>query len=279
MTEFVTDTTTAQAIREQDDYSGVRVHVQARLAGARLPFHVDVNVGDPISPAPTTVAVPRLWGGEPIELPVYPRHMVHAEKVVTAIQHGTANTRWRDFGDIWTLARQHPITADDVAHAIEQVVRHRDATIRPLAGVLDGFATWPHLVGCNGVGAAAGPDAAVASAEIPARQATYRACATRPDAATAAAVWPDRHCWVWLGRSASSSPSRASSSLTRPTSAVISTSHSAEQHQRLINSRGLRHGRTRRRIDHENLPFGGRRSSEQRLPARDHKINTPAQET
>jgi len=26
--------------------------------------------------------------------------MVHAEKIVTAIQRGTANTRWRDFGDV-----------------------------------------------------------------------------------------------------------------------------------------------------------------------------------
>jgi hypothetical protein len=45
-------------------------------------------------------ALPRLRGGEPIELRGYPIHMVHAEKIVTAIQRGTANTRWRDFGDV-----------------------------------------------------------------------------------------------------------------------------------------------------------------------------------
>jgi hypothetical protein len=66
--------------------------------------------------------------------------MVLAEKLVTAIQRGTANTRWRDFGDMWSLTRQQPITANDVAEAIEQVARHRGATIRPLAQVLDGFA-------------------------------------------------------------------------------------------------------------------------------------------
>lgn len=58
-----------------------------------LPFHVDVNMGDPIWPSPTIVAIPRLRGGDPIELPGYPMHMVHAEKIVTAIQRGTANTR------------------------------------------------------------------------------------------------------------------------------------------------------------------------------------------
>ena len=83
----------AEVIREEDDYSAVRVHVETRLASARLPFHVDVNVGDPIWPEPITVALPRLRGGEPIELRGYPIHMVHAEKIVTAAQRGTANTR------------------------------------------------------------------------------------------------------------------------------------------------------------------------------------------
>lgn len=98
--EFVPATATAEVIRDEDDSSGARVHVEAHLASAKLPFHVDVNVGDPIWPSPTSVTVPRLRGGEPIELRGYPMHMVYAEKGVTAIQRGTANTRWRDFGDI-----------------------------------------------------------------------------------------------------------------------------------------------------------------------------------
>jgi hypothetical protein len=97
-------------------------------------------VGDPIWPSPTTVALPRLRGGEPIELRGYPMHMVHAEKIVTVIQRGTANTRWRDFGDVWSLSRQHPVSADDLARAINEVMSYRKATIRLLAEVLDGYA-------------------------------------------------------------------------------------------------------------------------------------------
>lgn len=138
--EFIVETATAQVIREEDDYSGVRVHVPAQLASAKLTCHVDVNVGDPIWPSPTTVAVPRLRGGDPIEVRGYPIQMVRAEKIVTAVQRGVANTRWRDFGDIWSLSRQHPIAADDLARAIEEVATHRTATIRPLVEVLDGYA-------------------------------------------------------------------------------------------------------------------------------------------
>ena len=67
------DTTGARAevIREDDSYSGVRVTLTAALATARETFHVDVNVGDPIWPAPQTVAVPRLMGGN-IYLRGYP---------------------------------------------------------------------------------------------------------------------------------------------------------------------------------------------------------------
>lgn len=137
---FVADSVMAEVIREGDDYSGVRVSAEARLASAKLPFHVDVNVGDPIWPEPMTVTVPRLRGGEPIKLPGYPIHMVHAEKIVTTVQRGTANTRWRDFGDIWSLSRQHPIDAEVLERAIGEVARHRNVTIRPLADVLDGFA-------------------------------------------------------------------------------------------------------------------------------------------
>ncbi|WP_427885780.1 nucleotidyl transferase AbiEii/AbiGii toxin family protein [Kribbella sp. GL6] len=138
--EFFPDTASADVIRDEDQYSGVRVHVDAQLASARLPFHVDVNVGDPIWPAPTTVQVPRLRGGDPIRIAGYPLHMVHAEKIVTAVQRGTANTRWRDFGDIYTLARRHPISGSDLQRAIQEVAHGRGATLAPLADVLDGYA-------------------------------------------------------------------------------------------------------------------------------------------
>ncbi|WP_020392293.1 nucleotidyl transferase AbiEii/AbiGii toxin family protein [Kribbella catacumbae] len=138
--EFFPDTATADVIREEDQYSGVRVHVDARLASAKLPFHVDVNVGDPIWPAPMTVAVPRLLGGTPIRLSGYPVHMIHAEKIVTAVQRGTANTRWRDFGDVWTLSRRHPIEGTNLQRAIREVAQGRSAVLAPLTEVLDGYA-------------------------------------------------------------------------------------------------------------------------------------------
>jgi len=138
--DFDAESARAEMIREEDEYSGVRVSVDATLATAQLSFHVDVNFGDPIWPAPQLVAVPRLRGGPAIELAGYPLPMVYAEKIVTAIQRGTANTRWRDFGDIWTLSRHHSVSGADLRRAIEEVARYRKAELTLLADVLDGYA-------------------------------------------------------------------------------------------------------------------------------------------
>lgn len=132
---FDAETATAQIIRDEDLYQGVRVSMTARLATARPSLHVDVSVGDPITPAPENVRLPRVLGGE-IVIRGYPLAMVHAEKIVTAITRGTTSTRWRDFADMYLLSRHHAITGTQLADSIRDVARHRDAELEPLDRVL-----------------------------------------------------------------------------------------------------------------------------------------------
>lgn len=136
---FDIDEATAETIRDGDDYSGVRISLTARLSAARLSLHVDVSVGDPIWPAPTTISLPRILDGH-ITLTGYPLPMVHAEKIVTAMQRGTANTRWRDFADIYLLAHRHDIDGRELGAAIGQVASYRNAPLVPLKEVLNGYA-------------------------------------------------------------------------------------------------------------------------------------------
>jgi hypothetical protein len=107
----------------------------AQLATARPHFHVDTNVGDPISPAQKNVCLPRLLGGE-IVLRGYPLAMVHAEKIVTAVARGTVNTRWRDFADICLLARHHAIAGTELIRSTRHVAEHRQVQLVPLAQAL-----------------------------------------------------------------------------------------------------------------------------------------------
>jgi predicted nucleotidyltransferase component of viral defense system len=141
---FDIDSARGEVIRDEDAYSGVRVHLDCRLASAKTYLNVDVNVGDPISPAPEPIHIPRLLDkGETIDLVGYPLAMIHAEKIVTALQRGTVNTRSRDFADIYLLSRQHPIDGADLEMALQAVAQHRGAHLAPLAEALAGYAEVP----------------------------------------------------------------------------------------------------------------------------------------
>ncbi len=136
---FHPDTATAEIIRDEDAYSGVRVAMAAALPPARLSLHIDVNVGDPIVPAPQILEVPRILGGT-ISLPGYPLPMVFAEKIVTALQRGTVNTRWRDFADIYLLAGRHPVGHAELRRALTTVAGYRQVELSPLRVALVRYA-------------------------------------------------------------------------------------------------------------------------------------------
>lgn len=95
--KFDPNSAVGEPIRDEADYSGVRVKITAQLATARVALHVDMNFGDPIWPAPTEAVLPLLLGGT-LRLRGYPDHMVLAEKSVTlrprwqATGHGSGPT-------------------------------------------------------------------------------------------------------------------------------------------------------------------------------------------
>ncbi|MFN0283931.1 MAG: nucleotidyl transferase AbiEii/AbiGii toxin family protein [Kineosporiaceae bacterium] len=137
--EFDPASAAAHVIRDEDGYSGVRVSMTATLGRARLTFHVDVNVGDPVWPAPGPVTVPGLLGGH-VELLGYPLPTVYAEKIVTALQRGTANTRWRDFADVYLLRAQQDVDGTNLTTALRKVAEYRDVTLQPLSQALADYA-------------------------------------------------------------------------------------------------------------------------------------------
>ena len=124
-----------EQIRDDADYHGVRVKMTAQLATAQVTVHVDVNFGDPIWPAPTQAVLPLLLGGTLLLLG-YPDHMVLAEKIVTALERGEQNTRWRDFTDIAAIARSRVVKGADLHEAISVVARYRHVEIEPLSPLL-----------------------------------------------------------------------------------------------------------------------------------------------
>lgn len=137
--EFDSDEISVDTIREDAEYPGLRAKVTGRLASATIRFHIDINIGDPLWPEPQPVEIPRLLERSTITVAAYPPELILAEKIITAIQRGTANTRWRDFVDIASLAST-VVDTDTLVEAIERVANHRYSEIEPLAKILDGYA-------------------------------------------------------------------------------------------------------------------------------------------
>lgn len=75
---FRFDQVTTRIIREQDVYAAVRVAMPASLATAALALKVDVNVGDPVTPAPVELSCPALLD-QPFTMVGYPLVTVLAE--------------------------------------------------------------------------------------------------------------------------------------------------------------------------------------------------------
>jgi hypothetical protein len=98
-----------------------------------------VSVGDPIWPAPPVVRLSRVLGGEPATVAGYPLALILAERIVTALQRGTADTRWRDFVDVTLLCRRHAVGGGELRGALERVARHRRIDLGPLGPSLAAF--------------------------------------------------------------------------------------------------------------------------------------------
>jgi hypothetical protein len=138
---IVFDTSRSQStpIRSDEWYTGVRVTLGARLATSAIDFHVDVSVGDPILPGPVITVLPRILDGH-LSLMTYPLEMVCAEKIVTALSRGTANSRLRDFVDVVALTETKAFDGAALSLAVGGVMTHRNVVARPLSEVLDGYA-------------------------------------------------------------------------------------------------------------------------------------------
>ena len=115
--------------------------MDSRIATAVVRFRVDVNFGDPVTPAPRMIELPSLRPDTAaVQALGYPIDTVLAEKLATAIMLGAANARVRDYGDIYTLTGRHDLTQGAVRAALDATAGFRGVEIVPLSSVIDDLA-------------------------------------------------------------------------------------------------------------------------------------------
>ncbi|MEO6277507.1 nucleotidyl transferase AbiEii/AbiGii toxin family protein [Roseateles sp.] len=134
-----------EAIREELEYGGSRLRTTAALAGARIPITVDVGFGDAVEPGVEDIDLPVLLDMPSPHLRAYPPETVIAEKFHAMVVLGRANTRMKDYYDVWMLTGAFEIDPERLHRAIVATFERRRTSI-PLGtpdGLSDAFATDP----------------------------------------------------------------------------------------------------------------------------------------
>ncbi len=90
-------------IREGDDYPGIRVALKANYPPISVPLTVDVTTGDMITPREVEYTFSLLFDDRSIRILAYNLETVLAEKIETVLFRNIANTRPRDYYDIYIL--------------------------------------------------------------------------------------------------------------------------------------------------------------------------------
>lgn len=93
-------------IMEEHEYPGIRIMLEATLDRMRQPIKIDISTGDIITPDAVEFSYRLMFEDRSISLMAYNIETLLAEKMETVLSRGIANTRMRDFYDIYILTEQ-----------------------------------------------------------------------------------------------------------------------------------------------------------------------------
>lgn len=128
---FDGDTLSAEPIRDNTEYRGLRMKFKVRLGNARIDMLVDVGFGNAIEPPPQDVEYPVLLNAPAPNIRAYPHEAVVAEKFHALVMLGERTSRMKDFYDLHALAAQFSFDGATLTRSIKTTFERRRT---PIAG-------------------------------------------------------------------------------------------------------------------------------------------------
>lgn len=117
-------------IRKDDQYGGFRVILNVKLDTIRENFQIDIATGDPITPNPIIYKYHPILGDSYINVWSYNIETVIAEKLETILRRAEANSRIRDYYDLYLIYTKgwHAVNIDDLRKAADKTFEKRNYT-------------------------------------------------------------------------------------------------------------------------------------------------------
>ncbi|SFZ81764.1 Predicted nucleotidyltransferase component of viral defense system [Devosia enhydra] len=127
--EFDVDALRVDRIREELEYGGLRLRTTASISGARINLTIDIGFGDAVEPGAEMLDYPTMLAFAAPRLRAYARETVIAEKFQAMVALGRANSRMKDFYDIWILSKSFDFAGDRLARAIAATFARRETAV------------------------------------------------------------------------------------------------------------------------------------------------------
>ncbi|WP_380872104.1 hypothetical protein ACFB49_30520 [Sphingomonas sp. DBB INV C78] len=118
-----------ERIRDHLAYGGVRLRTTANIDGAVVAVVIDVGFGDAIEPGAEEIDYPVMLDQPAPRLRAYAKETVIAEKFQAMVDLGRANTRLKDFFDIWLMTKSFSFEDERLAQAIAATFARRETAI------------------------------------------------------------------------------------------------------------------------------------------------------
>ncbi|WP_441001475.1 nucleotidyl transferase AbiEii/AbiGii toxin family protein [Fodinibius sp. SL11] len=126
---FDPDSVEGEEIREQEEYDGIRVKVRGNLGNARITIQIDLGFGDVITPEPLWIEYPSILDEDTPKIRAYTLESSIAEKYQAMVNLDIANSRMKDFYDIYFLSEKRLFEGPVMQRAIKETFSRRETDI------------------------------------------------------------------------------------------------------------------------------------------------------
>jgi len=127
-------------ITEFKEYHGVKVSILGYLDKTKVPISIDIGFGDIVYPERMKMDFPVLLDMDIPKVYAYSINSVVAEKFEAFVSLGLANSRYKDFYDIYVLSDRYNFDGTELMNAIKETFNHRGTSFDDIAAFEDGFA-------------------------------------------------------------------------------------------------------------------------------------------
>ena len=111
-------------------YQGIRIKLTVLLERIRIPVQIDIGFSDEITSKAESIEYPNILPNlETVHMKGYPKETVVAEKFHAMIRHADANSRMKDYYDLWLILETFGFESRSLRKAIETTFKNRDTDL------------------------------------------------------------------------------------------------------------------------------------------------------